>query len=157
MEELARGYVSSENEVADVEEALAGARDIIAEQVADHPETRTAVRKIYEESSQVGARVVASKKNEPEAAKYRDYFDFDEPIDKIPSHRLLAIRRGESEGFLKLGIHVTEDEGVRTASREFLPGPGLGSGRAGDRGWMQTPPFSQHGDGDAQRLPETGR
>ena len=115
-------YVSSEQEVADVEEALAGARDIIAEQVADHPESRTAVRKVYEDSSRVGARVVASKKNDPEAAKYRDYFDFNEPLDQIPSHRLLAIRRGESEGFLKLGIDVEEEKGIRVASGKFLSG-----------------------------------
>ncbi|MDF1755224.1 MAG: Tex family protein [Verrucomicrobiales bacterium] len=118
----AEKYLSSEKEVTEIEEALAGARDIIAEQVADHPESRKAVRKVYEESSRVAAKVVASKKNDPEAAKYRDYFEFDEPLDQIPSHRLLAIRRGESEGFLKLGIDVEEEQGIRVAGGKFLTG-----------------------------------
>lgn len=118
----AKNYVSLGQEVADVEAALAGARDIIAEQVADFPESRTAVRKVYEDSSRVAARVVASKKNDPDAAKFRDYFEFSEPLDKIPSHRVMAIRRGENEGFLKQGINVEEDRGIRAASREFLSG-----------------------------------
>ncbi len=120
--EEAKKYLSEELEVSNIEEALAGARDIIAEQVAEHPESRAAVRKVYETSSRIAAGVVAKKKDDPEAAKYRDYFEFNESLDKIPSHRLLAIRRGESEGFLKLGITAPEDQGIRAASREFLSG-----------------------------------
>ena len=101
---------------------MAGARDIIAEKVSDHPESRKAVREVYEQTSKVTAKVVASKKNDPDAAKYRDYFEFNEPLDKIPSHRLLAIRRGEAEGFLKLGISAPEEQGIRAARQEFLDG-----------------------------------
>ncbi|MDF1810585.1 MAG: Tex family protein [Verrucomicrobiales bacterium] len=121
-EQEALKFVSAGKEVANVEQALAGARDIIAEKVAENPESRSAVREVYEESSKVAAKVVASKKNDPEAAKYRDYFEFNEPLDKIPSHRLLAIRRGESEGFLKLGITADEEVGIRAARGKFLSG-----------------------------------
>lgn len=115
-------FVDPAQEVGDLEQALAGARDIIAEKVAEHPETRTAVREVYKHSSRITAKVAPAKKNDPDAAKYRDYFEFDEPIDKIPSHRLLAIRRGESEGFLKFGVDVDDDSGFYAARGRFLKG-----------------------------------
>lgn len=118
----AQKYVSDASEIEDVETALAGARDIIAEKVSDHPEARKAVRQVFADSSKVAARAVVSKKNDPEAARFRHYFDFDEPLDRIPSHRLLAIRRGEAEGFLKLGINADEERGMNAARGRFLQG-----------------------------------
>jgi len=120
----AKAYVDASKEVPDVETALAGARDIIAETVSDHTEVRKDVRVIYLNEGTVVSKVVASKKNEPDAAKYRDYFDWSEPLDKIPSHRLLAIRRGEKEGFLSLRISIPEDQAINRAASYFVTGKG---------------------------------
>jgi len=120
----AAGYVDAEKEVPDVEAALAGARDIIAEQVSDHAEVRAGVRKIYEKDGTIGSSVMFGKENDPEAAKYRDYFDWNEPLDKIPSHRLLAIRRGEKEGFLMMKIAAPEEQAMQVAEKHFVEGRG---------------------------------
>ena len=108
------------DKVANIEEALQGARDIIAEWVNENVEARHAVRKVFERESFVYAKV---KKNKEEAgAKYRDYFDFNEPLKKVPSHRLLAIRRGEEEGFLSVTISPDEDNALGALDRIFLRG-----------------------------------
>ena len=108
------------DKVANIEEALQGARDIIAEWVNENVEARNAVRKVFEREAFVYAKV---KKNKEEAgAKYRDYFDFDEPLKKVPSHRLLAIRRGEEEGFLSVTISPDEDNALGALDRIFLRG-----------------------------------
>ena len=108
------------DKVANIEEALQGARDIIAEWVNENVEARNAVRKVFEREAFVYAKV---KKNKEEAgAKYRDYFDFDEPLKKVPSHRLLAIRRGEEEGFLSVIISPDEDNALGALDRIFLRG-----------------------------------
>ncbi len=122
VEQAAAEFFSDEHDIADVEVALAGARDIIAEQVSDDPETRQAVRQVYEDTSSLGCRVVAKKKNDPEAAKFKDYFDFQEPVEKMPSHRLLAICRGEAEGFLKVGVDANEQRAIDSARGAFLDG-----------------------------------
>ena len=108
------------DKVANIEEALQGARDIIAEWVNENVEARNAVRKVFEREAFVYAKV---KKNKEEAgAKYRDYFDFNEPLKKVPSHRLLAIRRGEEEGFLSVIISPDEDNALGALDRIFLRG-----------------------------------
>ena len=108
------------DKVANIEEALQGARDIIAEWVNENVEARNAVRKVFEREAFVYAKV---KKNKEEAgAKYRDYFDFNEPLKKVPSHRLLAIRRGEEEGFLSVTISPDEDNALGALDRIFLRG-----------------------------------
>ena len=108
------------DKVATIEEALQGARDIIAEWVNENVEARNAVRKVFEKEAYVYAKV---KKNKEEAgAKYRDYFDFNEPLKKVPSHRLLAIRRGEEEGFLSVTISPDEDNALGALDRIFLRG-----------------------------------
>ena len=108
------------DKVANIEEALQGARDIIAEWVNENVEARNAVRKVFEREAFVYAKV---KKNKEEVgAKYRDYFDFDEPLKKVPSHRLLAIRRGEEEGFLSVTISPDEDNALGALDRIFLRG-----------------------------------
>jgi len=124
----ASGFVRPDGDVPDAEAALAGARDIIAERVNEHPQVRNDVREIVQSSSRLCSRVVAKKKADPEAAKYRDYFDWSEPLDKTPSHRLLALRRGEKEGVLRLRIDVPEERCQRAAERQFRPD---GNGPAG--------------------------
>jgi len=119
----AEPFVNPAKEVKDVEAALAGARDIVAEMVSDHSATRTAVRKVYETQAIVGTKLAAGKKDDPEAAKYRDYFNWSEPLEKVPSHRFLAMCRGENEGYLILRIGAPEKETMGAAQRNFLTGP----------------------------------
>jgi protein Tex len=108
------------NKVANIEEALQGARDIIAEWVNENVEARNAIRKVFEREAYVYAKVKKNKADE--GAKYRDYFDFNEPLKKVPSHRLLAIRRGEEEGFLSVTISPDEDNALGVLDRIFLRG-----------------------------------
>lgn len=95
-------------EVKDKEEALTGARDIIAEQVSENEEARKRVRRVFERTALITAKVVKGK--EEEGDKFKDYFDFQEPLRKCSSHRLLALRRGEAEGVLRVSISPAEDE-----------------------------------------------
>ena len=94
-------------DVKDVEDALKGARDIIAEQVNEDERARNTVRNQFSRQAEISAKVVKGK--EEEAAKYRDYFDFSEPLKRCTSHRLLAIRRAESEGVLKVSINPDDE------------------------------------------------
>lgn len=108
------------DKVANVQEALQGARDIMAEWVNENVEARNAIRKVFDREAIVYAKV---KKNKEEGGvKYRDYFDFNEPLKKVPSHRLLAIRRGEEEGFLSVIISPGEDNALESLDRIFLRG-----------------------------------
>ena len=95
-------------EIADEESALKGACDIIAEWVSENEQSRQAVRAQFARDAIITSKVVKGK--ESEGDKYRDYFDWNEPLRKCSSHRLLAIRRGESEGFLKVSIFPADDE-----------------------------------------------
>lgn len=104
--EEAAKYVDAEKDVPAVADALAGARDIIAERVADDAPLRGRVRKIYEDEAAVSSKVMYGKEEDAEAAKFRDYFEWSEPFKSIPSHRMLAIRRGEKEGFLMMRVEV---------------------------------------------------
>jgi uncharacterized protein len=119
----AEPFVNPAKEVKDVEAALAGARDIIAELVSDHPPVRAAVRKIFESSAIVASKLAPGKKDDPEAAKFRDYFLWSEPLEKVPSHRWLAMCRGENEGFLIMRIGAPEKETLAAAQRSYLSGP----------------------------------
>ena len=92
--------------VPTTEDALAGARDIIAERVADDAALRGKVREIYTEEATVSSRIMYGKEEEADAAKFRDYFEWSEPFKSIPSHRMLAIRRGEKEAFLFMRVEV---------------------------------------------------
>ena len=122
--EEAAKYVDAEKEVPTAEDALAGARDIIAEQVADDAALRGRTRKLYEEEAVVASKVMYGKDKEPEAAKFRDYFEWSEPLQSIPSHRTLAIRRGEKEGFLIMRIEVPLERVVPLAVPEWVTGSG---------------------------------
>ena len=112
-------------EVKDEEDALKGARDIIAEQVNEDERARNQVRNIFTRQAIITAKVVKGKEKEEDAAKYRDYFDFSEPLKRCTSHRLLAIRRGEAEGILKVTISPEEDdECTDRLERQFVRGNG---------------------------------
>ncbi len=115
-------FIDAAKEVATVEDALAGARDIIAERVADDAPLRGRVRKIYEEDATVSSRIMYGKEEETDAQKFRDYFDWSEPFKSIPSHRMLAIRRGEKEGFLLMRVEVPLERVTREALPDWLRG-----------------------------------
>ncbi len=116
--------VEDELKVKDAAEALSGARDILSERLSDDAAVRAAVRKIYEEESTLASKVLMGKETDEAAAKFRDYFDWSEPLKAVPSHRLLAMRRGEKEGFLMLRVTIPEDRGFEAARRLFLTGHG---------------------------------
>lgn len=102
-----RNFVKGE--VKDEEDALKGARDILAEQISENERSRNLMRNQFQRQALIQSKVVKGKEAEEASAKYRDYFDFCEPLKKCSSHRLLALRRGESEGVLKVTI-FPEDE-----------------------------------------------
>ncbi len=102
-----------------VEEALQGASDIIAERVSEDAAVRKRLRRLFWQKGLVSVRSVTDK--ESEGAKYSDYFDFSEPVRRIPSHRMLAVMRGTAEGFLRSEIKVDDEEAVETAAYTFLP------------------------------------
>ncbi|WP_353719677.1 Tex family protein [Dyadobacter sp. 676] len=108
------------DKVADVGEALQGARDIIAEWINENQEARAKIRYVFQRGAIITSRV--KKKKEEEGAKYRDYFEFSEPLAKIPSHRLLALRRGEEEGILSVDISPDEDVALEALDRLFMYG-----------------------------------
>ncbi len=113
-------FIDDEKGVASKEEALQGARDIIAETINENAEARQKIREIFLKKGSVTARVLKSKEKDTEAAKYKDYFEWDETIKDIPSHRLLAIRRGEKEGFLTMSIAPQEEEAIDILESQFL-------------------------------------
>ena len=112
-------------DVKDEEDALKGARDIIAEQVNEDERARNLIRNQFNRQAMITSKVVKGKEKEEAALKYRDYFDFSEPLKKCTSHRLLAIRRGEAEGILKVSI-TPDDESVCTErlERQYVHGNG---------------------------------
>ncbi|RYG20222.1 RNA-binding transcriptional accessory protein, partial [bacterium] len=123
-EEEAAKFINTELEVPTTVEALAGARDIIAERVADDAGLRGRVRKIYEEDATVSSRIMYGKDEEADAQKFRDYFEWSESFKDIPSHRMLAIRRGEKEGFLLMRVEVPLDRVVSQALPDYVKSNG---------------------------------
>lgn len=110
-------------EVKDEEDALKGARDIIAEQVNEDERARNLMRNQFSRQAMISAKVVKGKDKEETALKYRDYFDFCEPLKKCSSHRLLALRRGEADGVLKITITpADEEECTDRLKRQFVRG-----------------------------------
>ena len=116
-EVLAERFVKGE--VKNVEEALQGARDIVAERMNEDERTRQTVRLSFERTGMIQSKVVKAK--EAEAGKYRDYFEWSEPLRRCTSHRLLAMRRGEAEGFLRVSIAPQDEEDcVQRVERPYL-------------------------------------
>jgi len=114
----ARAEAFVKGDVKDADDALKGARDIIAEQVNEDERARNQVRNLFGRQAIISAKVVKGK--EEEAAKYQDYFDFSEPLKKCTSHRLLAIRRGEAEGLLKVSISPDDEECTERLERLYV-------------------------------------
>ncbi len=112
----AGGYINEQVKSAD--DALQGARDIIAEMVNEHAEVRARMRNLFEKKATIQSKVLADK--EQEAIKYKDYYDFSEPISKIPSHRMLAIMRGFMEGMLRMAISPEEDDALMMVEELFV-------------------------------------
>ena len=108
IEQTAQNYLNKE--VFSVEEALQGARDIIAEWINENIFIRKNLRRVFQRKAVISSKVVKTKKEEEEAQKYAQYFDWSEPLNKIPSHRLLAMLRAEKEGFIKVSIDIDKEE-----------------------------------------------
>ncbi len=117
---LAEGYVNEEKEVMTIEDALQGARDIIAEWINEDAGVRKALRDLFIEEGVFTSKVIPGK--EEEAQKYKDYFDWTEPIKTAPSHRVLAMRRGEKELFLMLDAEPEELDSLNLIERRVLKG-----------------------------------
>jgi Transcriptional accessory protein len=117
-EEEAAKYVN--DKVKDVKEALQGARDIIAEWISENEQARNKARQLFNEGAILSSKVLSSKKEEADAQKYRDYFEFSEPLAESPSHRILAIRRGEKEGFLIMDINIDKQTALDELERIFI-------------------------------------
>jgi protein Tex len=116
--EEAAKYVNEQ--VKDAKEALQGARDIISEWIAENEQARNKVRQLFTETAALHSKVLTSKKDEAEAQKYRDYFEFSESLAACPSHRILAIRRGEKEGYLIMDINIDKQTAVDDLDRIFM-------------------------------------
>jgi protein Tex len=121
----ASAFIDPEKGVSSTEEALAGARDIIAEWVNEHQEARGKMRSLYAEKGVFVTKVISGK--EAEGAKYRDYFTWEERVTKAPSHRILACRRGEKEGILDLRVSPPEEEALSLLESIFVKGEGPAS------------------------------
>jgi uncharacterized protein len=110
---VGREYVADDgknvtSKIASADEALAGARDIIAERISDDKDARTRLRSVYQRDAVISSKVLPGKAGDPEAAKFKDYFEWSEPLAKAPSHRVLAMRRGEKELFLMMRVQLPD-------------------------------------------------
>ncbi|HKI00757.1 MAG TPA: Tex family protein [Thermoanaerobaculia bacterium] len=118
-EEMAGPYIDTGKGVEDAAAALAGARDILAERLSENAAERSELRRVLATDGLLRVRVLPDKEKDPEAATYRDYFEHDEPGRDIPSHRLLAILRGEREGFLISDLRIDDDREVERLGRSW--------------------------------------
>jgi uncharacterized protein len=121
-QKVAADFLEPQKEVETIHDALAGARDIIAELINEDRQARTELRKLYFSKAIIHSRVAAGK--EEEGSKYRDYFEWQEKADTAPSHRILAIRRGEKEDILNMSIAPPEDAAISVLEKNFLKGDG---------------------------------
>ena len=124
----AQRFVVAGGSPADVHAALQGAQDIIAEQVSEDERSRNLVRAAFRREAFIESKVVKSKKDSDEAQKFSDYFEWEEPLKRCSSHRLLAMRRGESEGILRISLTIDDDEAVKRLKRNLPPAPSQGGG-----------------------------
>ena len=125
VENEAKSYIDPSKDVKDVEQAVQGARDIIAEWINEDAIVRSKIRKLFVQESTITSKVIRGK--EMEGEKYKDYFEWDEPLAKTPSHRLLAMRRGEKEGILSLNIKPDESEALQVIKDLVIKGAGRSS------------------------------
>lgn len=117
-EQAARSFVNPKKEVEDTAAALSGARDIIAETVSEDAQVRERIRRQYHKTALISSTVAKDK--EEEGKTYQSYFDWNEPLSKAPSHRVLALLRGSEEGFLKIKVEVDEAEAVAALQRMYV-------------------------------------
>ena len=129
VEEEAEKFIHVEKGVATSEDALAGARDIIAEMISEDAEARTKIRKYFEQNASY--KSVVAKGKEEAGIKYKDYFEWEESAKKAPSHRVLAMLRGEEEGVLKLAVLAREENAVELLEKQFLTGNNQASQQVG--------------------------
>jgi len=128
-QEAAKAFVNAEKGVGSPEEALSGARDIVAEWISEDAPARQKLRELFLRKGRFRSRVTSGK--EVEGIKYRDYYDWEEPVGTIPSHRLLAMRRGEKEGVLSLSLIAPEEEALSLLSVSFVKGNSAASREVG--------------------------
>ena len=121
-EQAAKRFVRGD--ITDIASALHGAQDIIAEQVSEEEGSRNQIRAAFRREAFIVSKVVKAKKDTDEAAKYADYFDWEEPLRRCSSHRLLAMRRGENEGILRVSITIDDEEAVNRLQRHYVHGNG---------------------------------
>jgi len=122
-------FINPDKGVASVDEALAGARDIIAEWINEDPPVRAALRQLFSNKALIVSRVV--KKNQETGSKFRDYFDWQEPAARVPGHRLLAMLRGENEKVLTLVIRPPEEAALTLLRKRYLKGGGIAAEQVG--------------------------
>ena len=123
-EQVAQRFVVVGGSPANVTDALKGAQDIIAEQVSEDERSRNQVRSAFRREAFIESKVVKAKKDADEAQKYSDYFDWEEPLKRCSSHRLLAMRRGADEGILRVSLTIDDDEAVSRLQRNYVRGSG---------------------------------
>ena len=119
---VAKRFVKGD--VKDVEMALKGAQDIIAETVSENEQTRQQLRNTFLREAQISSKVVKAKKDNDDAVKYSDYFDFTEPLRRCSGNRFLAMRRGENEGFLRVSISIDNEQAIERLKRHYVRGSG---------------------------------
>src|SRR5688500_16091135 len=118
LEEAAAAFIDPQKGVQNIQEALDGARDVIAEWISENQDTRKRIRELFWTEGIIESRLLKGK--EAEGQKYKDYFEWTEPIAKTPSHRLLAMRRGEKEGILSLDIYPPEEIVLSAIERQYV-------------------------------------
>jgi protein Tex len=120
LEKTATAFIDTEKGVTTMQEALDGARDIIAEWINENQEARQKVRELFWQEGVIKASVIKSKAENEDAQKFKDYFDWKEPLKKTPSHRLLAMRRAEKEGFIALDVEPEEEQVIQILDKQFI-------------------------------------
>lgn len=121
IENVAKKFINGDG-INTIDEALQGAKDIIAETVSEDSQARQRLRNTFQREAYITSKVVKSKADDEGAAKFRDYFDFEEPLRRCTGNRLLAMRRGEREGFLRVSLHVDEEQAIGRLKRQFVRG-----------------------------------
>jgi len=116
IDKIAEKYLN--DEVPDIEAALAGARDIIAEWINENANARNKIRQLFERDAIISSKVIEKKKDE--GTKYQDYFDFSEALERCAGHRLLAIRRAEQEGILRVSISIDNENAIESLEKIFI-------------------------------------
>lgn len=123
IENVAKKFINGDG-INTIDEALQGAKDIIAETVSEDSQARQRLRNTFQREAYITSKVVKSKADDEGAAKFRDYFNFEEPLRRCTGNRLLAMRRGEREGFLRVILHVDEEQAIGRLKRQFVRGYG---------------------------------